>query len=669
MKELQFPLIKICLFFVIGILLYPYMNFSFYPLSLAVIVLICSLLPFIYKKTLHKVSSVFFCFLAILIGLTSASVHDVKWNADHYLHRKENQNQNEIRVELGEKLKSTSTRVRYEATVTAIKGIPTDGKIVLSIQNQGKIPYFEYGTRLRFVSNIKKLLPANNPGQFDYKVYLENKGVFGQVNIDLKELSMAPPAKYSIRTVASRIRNNLLQTLEKRNFSKKELPVFAALLLGQQQDISKEVLQDYQYAGAIHVLSVSGLHVGLLLGFLTFLLSPIAHTRRNALIKLLIILLSLSFFGILAGLSPSVLRSVTMFSFVAIGMYFRRSTNIYNTLLISAFLLLLFNPSYIYDVGFQLSYLALFFIVWTQPILSTLYHPKNKLGTKIWEIVTVSTAAQIGTLPLCLYYFHQFSGLFFVTNLIILPLISIIMGVGVMVLGMAATNIVWMPLLRLMEVLIWFINYIIHQIASFEQFIIRDIPFNKSMLLALYLIICTAFIALKKPNYKKVTALLCSLILFQVALIHRQVEIENKDEFVFFTKKKSSLFTEKTGGEIVVNSNQNEIHNVALVNYATAQSSRITTHHKLKNLYYFHSKKIVVIDRSCVYLPKTKPDVLVLIQSPKINLDAILQHHKPKQIIADASNYRSYVALWKATCEQQKIPFHAVAEKGYYRMD
>ena len=188
------------------------------------------------------------------------------------------------------------------------------------------------------------------------------------------------------------------------------------------------------------------------------------------------------------------------------------------------------------------------------------------------------------------------------------------------------------------------------------------------MLLALYLIICTAFIALKKPNYKKVTALLCSLILFQVALIHRQVEIENKDEFVFFTKKKSSLFTEKTGGEIVVNSNQNEIHNVALVNYATAQSSRITTHHKLKNLYYFHSKKIVVIDRSCVYLPKTKPDVLVLIQSPKINLERLIRINHPKLIVADASNYKTTIQLWKSICAKKKIPFHATAEKGFYKV-
>jgi competence protein ComEC len=669
MKELQFPLIRISLFFVLGIILYPYFTASLYQLIGIAISLVFFLVVFIYKKTFHNLSSLFLFILAIITGLTSVAVHDVNWNPTHFLHLTETQHRNEIKVELGEKLKSTSTHVRYEATVKEIKGVPTDGKIVLSIQNQKELPYFEYGTKLKFISKINTLKPANNPDQFDYKGYLENKSIFGQIQVELKDLSMAPPSHYSIRTFASGIRNSILQNLEKSHFSKEELPVFAALLLGQQQDITKDILQDYQYAGAIHILSVSGLHVGLLLGFLTLLLSPLPQTRKYALLKLGILLFSLSFFGILAGLSPSVLRSVTMFSFVAIGMYFRRSTNIYNTLLISAFLLLLFNPSYVYDVGFQLSYLALFFIVWLQPILSAWYQPKNKIVKSLWEIITVSTAAQIGTLPLSLYYFHQFSGLFFITNLIILPLLSVIMGVGVVVVLMAATNSIWIPLLKLMELSIWVINTIIHKIASFEQFIIKDIPFHKGMLLGLYLIICLFIRTLKKPNYKNSVALLLSLIFFQLVLIAHRIETENKDEFVVFSKNKSSLFTEKIGSKMAVHSDEDETQNSTLLNYATAQSATITSQKKIKNLYYFHSKKIVVLDSSCVYLPKTQPDVLVLIQSPKINLETLIQLQKPKQIVADRSNYKSYVARWKATCAKEKIPFHAIAEKGYYKMD
>jgi competence protein ComEC len=146
-------------------------------------------------------------------------------------------------------------------------------------------------------------------------------------------------------------------------------------------------------------------------------------------------------FGIVAGLAPSVVRSVTMFSFVAIGQHLRRSVNIYHTLLGSILLILLVQPKFLFDVGFQLSYLALFFILWLHPLLSRLLEPKNKILKYIWEILSVSFAAQIGTLPLSLYYFHQFPGLFFITNLVIIPLTGFIMGLGVVVMVLAFVNL------------------------------------------------------------------------------------------------------------------------------------------------------------------------------------------------------------------------------------
>ena len=219
-----------------------------------------------------------------------------------------------------------------------------------------------------------------------------------------------------------------------------KLQVVSALILGQQQDISKEILKDYQYAGAIHILSVSGLHVGFILLFITFLLRPLPKNKYGNWIRLLAILLGLWGFAIIAGLSPSVIRSATMFSFVAIGMNLKRSTNIFHTLLVSLFIILLFKPSFLFDVGFQLSYLSLFFILWIQPLLSKIWIPKNKILRYFWDILTVSFAAQIGALPLSIYYFHQFPGLFFVTNIIILPFLSIIMGLGVFVMTLAAAS-------------------------------------------------------------------------------------------------------------------------------------------------------------------------------------------------------------------------------------
>eukprot|EP01137_Pigoraptor_chileana_P007565 Opistho-2@53324 len=182
----------------------------------------------------------------------------------------------------------------------------------------------------------------------------------------------------NIWSVFSNFREKISFNLELSSISKNELNVLNALILGQQQDISPEILKDYQYAGAVHVLSVSGLHVGFIMMFITFLLKPIGNSRKGSFVKLCIIIVSLWLFAVLTGLSPSIVRSATMFSFLAIGMHLRRTVNIYHSLLVSMLLILLFKPSFLFDVGFQLSYLALFFIIWLQPILSNIWKPKNR---------------------------------------------------------------------------------------------------------------------------------------------------------------------------------------------------------------------------------------------------------------------------------------------------
>lgn len=177
-----------------------------------------------------------------------------------------------------------------------------------------------------------------------------------------------------------------------------------------------------------------------------------------------------------------------MFSFVALGNYLRRSVNIYHTLLISILLLLLFEPTFLFYIGFQLSYLALFFIIWLQPILKKIRTPKHKFTTAIWNALTVSFAAKIGTLPLCLYYFHQFPRLFFVANIVIIPFLSVIMILGIVVMLFAAFDFTPLLLIQLLEKSIFYITKIINLVASFESFIIRDISFNTYLLISFYLI-------------------------------------------------------------------------------------------------------------------------------------------------------------------------------------
>ena len=471
---------------------------------------------------------------------------------------------------------------------------------------------------------------------------------------------------------ASKIRNKIIFNLEKNKFSKSELSVVNALILGQQQDISKEVVLDYQYAGAIHVLSVSGLHVGFILLFVTFLLRPIPNTKFGLTLKLIIALISLWLFGLLAGLAPCVIRSVTMFSFVAVGLYLRRTVNIYNTLMISVLLILLVEPSYLFDIGFQLSYVALFFIIWLQPLLARIWVPKYKFVNYFWEIITVSFAAQIGTLPMTIYYFHQFPGLFFITNLIILPALTFILALGVLVLSLAAFDIVLFPIMKLLESSITILNKIISWVASFESFIFKDISVSTLMMISGYILIISWIIWFQKPSFKKLSIAFLTVILFQIVTIYTKHDNQKATEFIVFSKSKTSIITERKGQKVSLYSNDSILKNVsdnlAIKSYLVANFCSIQNKKSIGNVFYFKGKKIVLIDSSAIYLNDKKPDILILTHSPKLSLERVFKSWKPEQVVVDASNFKSYIKIWKATCEKEKIPFHATGEKGFYKL-
>ena len=676
MKVLQFPLAKITIGFVLGLLFAYYVNF---PIQVVFILLVLSLiiLGLLYYFTKSK-SSIYFgivtYFLSFIVGISNQVIHIDYFQKNNYIHNSTLfEKPNLINLTIREKLKSSSYSDRYIAIINRVDKKIQTGRIILNIYKDSTNHVLEIGSSLLIKGTLTKNKSPNNPNQFDYSKYLQNKQIYAQLYSDIEEIKIETKIKKDIWYYSSKLRTRIIRNLEKNNFNKTELNVAVALIMGQQQEISPDIIRDYQYAGAVHILSVSGLHIGFILLFVTFILKPIPNTRRGSLIKLIIILLSLSSFGIIAGLAPSVVRSVTMFSFVAIGSHLRRSVNIYHTLLISILLILLVEPSFLFDVGFQLSYIALFFIIWLQPLLSSIWNPKTKLSKYIWDILTVSFAAQIGTLPISIYYFHQFPGLFFVTNLIIIPLLSIIMVLGVVVMILAAFNIIPVFISQLLEWSIYYLNKIINTIASFEQFIIKDIPLHFYLLLTSYLLLFTIIIWFKKPNFNKLALVLISIIIFQLSYFKIHWNTKTEEELIVFNTKKSTMIAERKGENITVYANDSILKktqkNSVLKQYCLGNLSIVQQKKKLQNFIYFNGTKIFIMDSSGFYPKTSNPDVLILTQSAKINLDRLFMNLKPKIVIADASNFKNIQKNWKASCEKQKIPFHATVEKGFYKLN
>ena len=674
MKILNFPLVRIFIGFISGLLLFRMVNpnnvFVFYGLALG----LTGLFPSYFLSRKRKSYKVIFgglvMLISILIGITTAVIHKENSDPNHYTNQITDYEQlHYLDLALVEKLKSTTKNIRYKSSLKTVDGKQSFGKVILNIPKSDSLQNLEIGTHLQVIGMVFKNKAPSNPNLFDYGKYLENQEIYAQV---YPKKVIVGKSESNLWSFFSNFRERIISNLERSAISKNELNVLNALILGQQQDISPEILKEYQYAGAVHVLSVSGLHVGFIMMFLTFLLKPIGNSRKGSLIKLSIIVLSLWSFAVLTGLSPSIVRSATMFSFLAIGMHLRRTVNIYHTLLVSMLLILLFKPSFLFDVGFQLSYLALFFIIWLQPILSNIWKPKNRIVIHFWDIITVSFAAQIGAMPLSIYYFHQFPGLFFVTNLLILPLIGVIMAVGIIAILIATVGKVPLVIAKTIEFLIYALNEIIHWIATLDQFVIRDISFSKEMLISSYLAIILIILWIKKPQFNRLVFAFSSVILFQGILIFQKRQTLKKEELIVFHITKNTIITERTGNAVSIYSNDSileDIHeNVQIQSYLIGNFCHISAKKPLQNLMYFKNKKLLIIDSSCVYTKDINPDVLIIIQSPKLNIQRLLNIYKPKEIIVDGSNFKSYVRLWEATCRKEKIPFHYTNEKGFYKI-
>jgi competence protein ComEC len=677
MNIAKFPLTKITPFFVLGILCAYYLNPNLY-VSISFFVLNILLLLYFYVQNKKEIVqkpyfSYTIFFLFFWIGINTTLIHNESIREEHYTKFTTNYSTiQDVYVILDEKLKTTPKYTRYIAQVTHIGTRKTNGKILLAIQKDSVINNLTIGTKLKVRGELVANFKPNNPNQFDYGKYLENKGIFAQVFTVKNAIHFDPNPIKNVNYYTSYFRNKITQNLEKKGFKKEELAVVSALILGQQQDISPEVLQDYQYAGAVHILSVSGLHVGFILVFLTFILNFLPKNKFSNWIKLLVVLLGLWLFALVAGLAPSVVRSTVMFSFVAIGIFLKRETYIMHTLLVSMFLILLFKPLFLFDIGFQLSYLALFFILWLQPMLEALWIPKNKISGYFWDILTVSFAAQIGAMPLSIYYFHQFPGLFFVTNLVLIPFLSIIMVVGVLVLLLAFFNIIPFFLMYILQQSIAIMNAFIKYIASIEAFVISNIPLSFSLLIASYGVLFTWVFWIKKPSFYKAILALVSILLFQILYISSQWSEQRKQDLIVFNIKNNTVIGERLGKNITLYSlkdiPKNSFEEKTLQNYATANFCTITSTKPLQNVLLFGDKKILIIDSSSITIPRENPDIVLLIESPKINLDRLIAQWRPRQIIAGSTNYKSYIKRWEQTCKHKNIPFHSIYEKGYYKI-
>ncbi|MFV8225049.1 ComEC/Rec2 family competence protein [Christiangramia aquimixticola] len=670
MKEFRFIFLRLCLYLITGILsaFWFRVDSSIILFLSSVILLFYFIIFFRGQKEIFQGASIgIISFIMVFcLGYNLTHFKIPEFQPSHYSNFDLPAN-SILQAEVSEELKKTSVYDRYIIKTKSIyqeELQKTEGKLLLNIKaDTAGSNFLKPGDIILLPFKPEAFNPPLNPFQFDYGNYMKNLQVEKQITLDPGQIEVTGHHP-SLFAFAQNLREKIISDLKNYQLGKEELAVFQTLILGQKRDISPELYKSYASAGALHILAISGLHIGILLLFLNFVFRPVLKLKGGRIIKTILLILLLWGFALLTGLNPSVVRAVGMFSFIAVGMQFKRKTSVLNGLFLSLFFLLLINPYYLFQVGFQLSYLAVFSIIIFQTFIYRVFTFKFKLMDYFWKLISVSLAAQIGILPLSIFYFHQFPGLFLISNLFILPFLGIILGLGIAIIILSQINFLPEFITDVFGKLLAWMNYIVVEIGSLDQFVISGLSLSKIQLLAAYAFIISLILLLKFPGFKRISYLLISIIIFQLASLWNVLNIPG-NQLVIFHKTGKTIIAEKKGLGATFYSDSS----VTPIVTDWQREYRITKiqQDSIPRVLQANDKILFVVD-SVIPIAKfkIKPDYLLLKNSPRINLERLLDSIQPDIVIVDGSNYASYVKVWKQTAETKKIPFHYTGEKGAF---
>lgn len=674
MKFVNFAVVRFSVFFTLGILGSHFCPLPYLFLPVAIVLFIACFMFWLVARqqlipTLYFGMVTFLCFFSM--GYLAYQFHMPSFQPKHYSHFITLEKAEMIEIKIIQHLKPDKFNQKYLGRVKAVNDIPVGGKILLHIAKDSSNRFFPSDENLLIYAPISEIPPPLNPHQFKYSDYMKSLGVYGQMRIKELDIVTSQRGRKTILGAAQNLRASIVDRLAQTNLKTEERAITQALILGEKKEIDKNLYDNYVAAGAVHILAVSGLHVGILYLVLSFLLKPLKKWSWGIYLHSLLTVILLWGFAMLSGLSPSVTRAVSMFSFFALAHIFGRRTNSINILFLSFLTLLVINPLWLFQVGFQLSYLAVFFIVWLYPILYKWGYSKYFFIRKIWALVGVTLCAQIGVLPLSLYYFHQFPGLFLLTNLVILPFLTIIMCAGILVVILAIAGILPDWLANSYNFLIEKLNNFIQWVALQDDYLFKDIPFSYLKVLATYFLIFSLGSILIKLNYRKIVTSLVAICILLGVYIFEDFKSSQTQLIVFHKNRNTILGLKKGHGLRIFTPDTSK--NYSAVNpvksYRIAENAKFYSEEKLPEIVKYRQKKILIVD-SLHVIPKGRDiHTIIVVNTPNTNFNRLLDSLKPLRVIVDGSNSYSAVKRWEKSSLDRGIPFINTAQKGAVIID
>lgn len=592
-----------------------------------------------------------------------------------------------LRVENEPKL--SKRNIRFEAEVIGVFNQQhikhSSGKILITLEaDSGKKFVPDYGDILLIPAVFHTLEPPYNPGEFDYKLFMENRQIYFQSFVKGNQFRvLAQNTGNSVISFALSLRRKLIIKYNTYLPDQDAAALASTLILGYRADLNKDVIEAYSKTGTMHVLSVSGMHVGIVFLILSFLLRLMDKNKVLVLVQIFLITTAIWFYSLISGFSSPVCRAALMISFLLIGKALNKNQNSYNLIAISAFFLLLYYPYYLFDVGFQLSYLAVCGLVYFHPKLYQSLYIKNKIVDYAWSYCALSLAAQLATFPLGLYYFHQFPLYFLLSNLLIVLPVTIIMYAGILLLAIPF-NFLLIPLGKFLSGLINFTNDILFRIENLPLASLSGIWLSSFQLLLLYSLILT-FVFWSKSRQKIVVfvAMALSIILFMSVSLDQILNLR-REELIFFSLRQKSAIAYLKRGKCIVLADLDssdrtfsytiepslESRGISDIDFINIESpQRTDSYWSDSNFMQFGNFRVLRWDRK-ISLPtsaeKLGVDILILSHNPIQKLTEISSFVEFNKVLIDPTNSDYKIRDWLSEAAKLNISVYVLKKSPAY---
>lgn len=593
-----------------------------------------------------------------------------------------------IREPMQQKARSYKTVVSVRHIIRDNRRIPANGKLLIYLSKDSAAAGLQDGDRLLIPSRTMPVQYSGNPGAFDYGSYCAGQQIYRQAFLPSgKWRRLQGKEGNVIMQGIQQCREYCLHTLQ-QYIGGREAGLAAALLIGYRYDLDREMVQEYTNTGIVHIIAISGMHLALIYGGLLWILRWWPKRRFSEALKGCLIILLLWAFTLLTGGAASVLRATVMFTFITVGKFMLdRYTNIYNTLAASAFLLLCYEPRLLMDVGFQLSYLAVLSIVICYRHTYYLLQSSHKWLDKLWDMTALTLAAQVLTLPMCLYYFHQFPVFFLPANMLTVPLSTIVLYGEILLLILGGVPVLAHSTGYALQIVMQWMNSAVSWIGHLPGALITDINMHPVSVISLYICIAGLLIWWLHQWRQGLLVALTGVALGSMTVMLLRINEQYQHKMVVYNIPGHTSVDVIQRHQVTTAGDRDVMRNDSLydrylrpahVLYGMKQWSAdsVSTDSGSAGIAFpglrilsLGQKRLVIVDSALPRIipqKKFRTDYLLLSHNPKVDIRQLEQMFDVGCYIFDASSRLRNIQQWKSDCYVLTLRFFSVPDQGAY---